>query len=91
MLYSPTEQSLVIVFRGEGEAYRYDDVSAEEWRAFTRAPSKGMYLNAVFKARHPRVERFGSVPGQLDGVAATGVEWGPLRDVPDGNVWGFFE
>lgn len=88
MLYSPADRSLVIVFREDGRAYRYRDVTLEEWRAFKRSPSKGTYLNAVFKAKHPRVEAWGSVSSETGAVAAAA---GPLRDLPDGNIWGFFE
>ena len=89
MQYSPKQKSLKIVFRGAGGAYRYYDVSAEEWREFKRAPSKGTYLNAVFKRRHPRFERLMGVRGGLLlSVAAGGAG---TRDLPDENVWGFYE
>ena len=90
MLYSPEQRTLDIVFRDDHGTYRYYDVLPDEWRAFKRASSKGTYLNAVFKARHPRYERFESVPTQFVGALAASV-MRPLRDLPDENVWGFFE
>lgn len=77
------------MFRGSRGTYRYQDVTVDEWRALKRAPSKGTYLNAVFKAAHPRFERLieaagGSIVSVAAGAAA-------LRDVPDENVWGFYE
>jgi hypothetical protein len=89
MLYSPQEKTLSIVFRSVPGVYRYFDVGPEEWTAFKRAPSKGTYLNAVFKARHPRFERLDVVRGGLMMAVAAG-EAGP-RDSPDENVWGFYE
>lgn len=88
MLYSPEQKTLLIVFRGLRGTYRYHDVSAEEWCAFRRAPSKGTYLNAVFKARHLRFERATGAPVDLPSLVVKA----PLaRDVPDENVWGFYE
>lgn len=93
MLYSPERRTLDIVFRDDRGTYRYYDVRPEEWRAFKRAPSKGTYLNATFKALHPRYERFGDVPTQFTGSLAASVMQGKPapRDVPDENVWGFYE
>ena len=89
MLYSPEQKTLSIVFRGSRGTYRYYDVTAEEWRAFKRAPSKGTHLNGPFKARHPRYERLTGLRGGLVmSVVAGGA--GP-RDLPDENVWGFYE
>lgn len=90
MLYSPDRQTLDIVFRDDRGTYRYYDVRLEEWRAFKRAPSKGTYLNGRFKARHPRFERFGDMPTQFAGALAASVQHAP-RDLPDENVWGFYE
>ena len=92
MLYSPPQRTLDIVFRDDRGTYRYHDVTPEEWRAFKRAPSKGTYLNATFKARHPRYERFGNAPNQFLGTLAASVaQPNTPRDLPDPNVWGFFE
>ncbi len=89
MLYTPDARTLDIVFRHGKGTYRYFDVSAAEWRAFKRAPSKGTYLNAVFKARHPRFEQLTVVgPAVVWRMAAGG---GTPRDLPDENVWGFYE
>lgn len=90
MLYSPAARTLDIVFRDARGTYRYHDVTPSEWQAFRRAPSKGTYLNAVFKARHPRYERFGNVLSQLEGSLAASLLQLP-RDLPDENVWGFYE
>lgn len=91
MLYSPEQRTLEIVFRGGRGTYRYFDVGAEEWRAFKRAPSKGTYLNAVFKDRHPRYERVGALRTEFVGALAASVERPAPRDLPDANVWGFYE
>jgi hypothetical protein len=92
MLYHPRPQALDIVFRADRGTYRYYDVRPEEWRAFKRAPSKGTYLNATFKARHPRYERFEGAPTAFLGTLAASVMHQPdPRDMPDENVWGFYE
>ena len=89
MVYAPRMQTLVIVFRCDRGAYRYYDVSPEEWRLFKRSSSKGTYLNAVFKARHPRFESLRAdgtiLPGTLADKTVAPV------DRPDENVWGFYE
>lgn len=90
MLYHPAELSLDIVFRDTRGTYRYFDVGPEEWSAFKRAPSKGTYLNAVFKMRHERYLRLGSAPTQFVASLTASVAM-PLRDLPDPNVWGFFD
>ncbi len=90
MLYSPERQTLDIVFRDARGTYRYFDVTPADWRAFKRSPSKGTHLNATFKAQHPRYERFGDLPTQFVGSLAASVVK-PLRDLPDDNVWGFYE
>ena len=90
MLYSPERRTLDIVFRGARETYRYAEVSAEDWKEFKRAASKGTYLNAVFKAHHPRYVRMDGELTQLVSALAASAS-GPLRDVPDENVWGFYE
>jgi hypothetical protein len=88
MLYSPERRTLHIVFRGSRGTYLYFDVSAEEWREFRAAASKGTYLNSVFKARHPRYERVLRLPTALRASLSASRE---PRDSPDENVWGFHE
>ena len=90
MLYSPQERTLNVVLRGGRGTYRYFDVSGEEWQAFKRAPSKGTYFNAVFKAHHRRFTRLDSIPEPSVVTLAASAST-PLRDLPDGNVWGFYE
>jgi hypothetical protein len=55
--YNEQTHMLTIVFRGQRGSYRYFDVPAEEYAAFRAAPSKGAYLNEVFKLRGYRYER----------------------------------
>lgn len=62
MRYRPKTRTLEIVFRGGRGTYRYFDVPVEEWRRFRAAPSKGTYLNAVFKARGFGYERAEALP-----------------------------
>jgi hypothetical protein len=90
MLYSPERQTLDIVFRDARGTYRYYGVLQEEWQAFKRAPSKGTYLNTIFKAKHPRFERFRDIRTEFAGSLAASL-MGTPRDVPDANVWGFYE
>lgn len=90
MLYAPARKTLDIVFREDGSTYRYYDVSAAEWKAFKRAPSKGTYLNATFKSRHPRFEKLDLGRVNLATSLAASVAM-PVRDMPDENVWGFYE
>lgn len=52
MQYDPQMQEALIVFRDSRGVYRYFDVPMEEWEAFRGAPSKGTYLNEVFKPKH---------------------------------------
>ena len=49
MRYDPAERTLEIEFRDGRGTYRYFDVPEAEWTAFRAAPSKGTYLNQVFK------------------------------------------
>ena len=51
MRYNERTLALTITFRASGETYRYFNVPAWEWEAFRTAPSKGTYLNTVFKER----------------------------------------
>jgi hypothetical protein len=54
MDYNPERHVLTIVYRGGRGTYRYYQVSPEEYAEFRAAPSKGTYLNQVFKPRqHP--------------------------------------
>jgi len=57
MRYEPVREELVIIFRARGLAYRYFNVSMEEWEAFLEAESKGTYLNRVFKSKQHPYER----------------------------------
>ena len=52
--YAPQWRALEIEFRESGDVYRYFGVSAEEHAEFMAAPSKGTYLNQVFKAKGHR-------------------------------------
>jgi hypothetical protein len=63
MHYDSGARTLTIVYRGKRGIYRYYDVSPEEFDAFRAAPSKGTYLNQIFKARHPVYERLSSSHG----------------------------
>ena len=56
MGYDPVWHVLEIEFRN-GEIYDYFDVPADEYAALCSAPSKGAYLNSVFKPKNYRVER----------------------------------
>ena len=49
--YEPRSCELELEFRESGDIYRYFHVSADEYREFMAAESKGSYLNRVFKAR----------------------------------------
>lgn len=53
--YMPQRRALEIEFRDSGTLYLYFDVSAQEHAQFMAAPSKGFYLNHVFK---PKGHRF---------------------------------
>jgi hypothetical protein len=57
MSYNAATQTLTIVYRGKRGVYRYFEVPPEEYAAFCAAPSKGIYLNEVFKTRQYRYER----------------------------------
>lgn len=61
--YDAARRALTIVYRAQRGVYRYYDVSPEEYEAFRTAPSKGIYLNQTFKARHPAYERLSSSHG----------------------------
>lgn len=57
MSYNDETRTLTIVYRGQRGVYRYFDVPPEEFEAFRSAPSKGTYLNEVFKAKQYRYKR----------------------------------
>lgn len=57
MSYNDETRTLTIVYRGKRGVYRYFDVPPEEFAAFRSAPSKGTYLNEVFKTKQYRYER----------------------------------
>jgi hypothetical protein len=57
MFYNDETRILTIVYRGKRGVYRYFDVPPEEFAAFRAAPSKGTYLNEIFKTRQYRYER----------------------------------
>jgi hypothetical protein len=57
MSYNDETQTLTIVYRGKRGVYRYFDVPPEEFAAFRSAPSKGIYLNEIFKAKQYRYEK----------------------------------
>ena len=92
MRYEPRGRTLDVVFRETGETYRYFEVPTEVWRAFVRAPSKGTFLNTVFKDGGYGYRK---LTGLLPTVAA-GDDRPPgsgraFADRPDANVWGFYE
>jgi len=57
MSYNADARILTIVYRGRRGVYRYFEVPAEEVEAFRAAPSKGVYLNEIFKTKQYRYER----------------------------------
>lgn len=57
MHYNEETRILTIVYRGKRGVYRYFDVPPEEYATFSAAPSKGTYLNEIFKTREYRYER----------------------------------
>ncbi|WP_242617976.1 KTSC domain-containing protein [Edaphobacter modestus] len=60
MQYDAQKRTLTILYRGKRGAYRYYNVTPEEYDAFRTAPSKGAYLNETFKARQHPYERLNS-------------------------------
>ncbi|MCU1224797.1 MAG: imidazoleglycerol-phosphate synthase [Edaphobacter sp.] len=62
MNYNAESLVLTIVYRGKRGVYHYFDVPPEEYTAFRSAPSKGAYLNEVFKAKEYRYERVRDSP-----------------------------
>jgi hypothetical protein len=57
MSYNDEAQVLTIVYRGNRGVYRYFNVPPEEFAAFRGAPSKGVYLNEIFKSKNYQYER----------------------------------
>ena len=55
--YEAETRVLEIEFKDSGEVYRYFDVPLSAYEAFLQAPSKGTYLNRVFKREEYRYER----------------------------------
>lgn len=96
MRYEPRGRTLDVVFRGGRGTYRYFGVPLNVWRAFVRAPSKGTYLNTVFKDKgfgYEKLEEWVSVP-RLAAAEAPAEEASAgqgFRDLPDANVWGFYD
>lgn len=60
MQYDAQKRTLTILYRGKRGAYRYYNVTPEEYDAFRTAPSKGAYLNYTFKARQHPYQRLNS-------------------------------
>jgi hypothetical protein len=57
MTYDEEKHALTIVYRGRRGVYRYYGVAPEEYKEFCAAPSKGTFLNSVFKSRQHPYER----------------------------------
>jgi hypothetical protein len=57
MSYNDEARTLTIVYRGNRGVYRHFDVPPEEYAAFRAAPSKGIYLNEIFKSKQYQYER----------------------------------
>ena len=57
MSYNDEALILTIVYRGNRGVYLYFNVPPEEFAAFRAAPSKGVYLNEVFKTKQYHYER----------------------------------
>jgi len=51
MGYDAIQRVLELEFRETGRLYDYFDVPPEEYAEFLAAPSKGTYLNQIFKLR----------------------------------------
>ncbi len=75
MFYDPQARVVDVVYRHGRGTYRYWDVAAEEWAAFRTAPSKGTYLNEVFKERYARYAKLAKGEGMSRNTA--GVEFWP--------------
>jgi KTSC domain len=57
MHYNVEARILTIVYREKRGTYHYFDVPQQEYEAFRAAPSKGTYLNEIFKNKQYRYER----------------------------------
>ena len=75
MFHDPQARVVDVVYRHDRGTYRYWDVTPEEWLAFRNAPSKGTYLNEVFKERHPRYSKLAKGEGMSR--KTPGVEFWP--------------
>lgn len=74
MQYHPRERTLDIVFCDGRGVYRYFDVPGAEWQAFCSAPSKGTYLNQIFKAHGYGYEKLPGPSNVLPGGHASSPE-----------------
>ena len=50
--YQPESKTLIVRFRESGELYRYIDVPPAVYEAFSKASSKGRFLNKYIKDRY---------------------------------------
>lgn len=82
MIYHPASQILQVVFRSTGETYQYSEVPFEEWARFTSAPSKGTYLNQVFKEKNFPFEHFAH--GKAPRMPHGSVRW-PASEAASGK------
>ena len=57
MHYDESTRVLTMIYRGSRGKYHYYGVPPEEWAAFQAAPSKGTYLNEIFKTRNYKYEK----------------------------------
>ena len=57
MRYNAQTRVVTLIFRGDRGLYRYYDVPPEMWEAFQAAPSKGTFLNQVFKEQGYQFEK----------------------------------
>jgi hypothetical protein len=51
--YDPRRRELLVRYRGSPRTYGYAGVTQAEYRALEGAPSKGVFVNARIKGRHP--------------------------------------
>jgi hypothetical protein len=86
MRYEPLRRELLVAFRGGRGTYRYFDVSAQEWRAFLNAESKGTYLNEIFKKKEHLYIRLMDSTRNVEGASLGAGENRPVEDEP--AVWG---
>lgn len=57
MSYEAKKRLLTLTYRENKGTYQYFEVPPEEWAAFQAAPSKGTYLNEIFKSKGYRYTR----------------------------------